>query len=594
MKINRSRIIAAIAFLCLLAGSLEIYDPVVPKDARTILRAIEKKTDLPVVKWAEAITGETIEKPTPHKAYEPGTVGAAMEKMMEEKEAEQAAQERITLKSIKFQGVTILGDMELKGIVDPFIGIPMSYEEMLEIGMAVETYYRQNNYLSRVILPPQDLTDGVLVVDVIESVFSKVEVEKELEDLPNTQAHVAALIQAQQPIGTPMKMQALDRALALANDVPGISVQGALRSGRDAGETELLLKLYKGRTRQAELSADTAGSRATGFIRMMASATWFNPNDLADLMSLVAVHTRGSDYARIAYSLPLGVEGWRMGVNASAMAYEVVVGMQGVLGSAGRAITQGVEFLYPLIRRDEHTATVTLTADNKKYVNTDATGRLSSDYGAKVVTAQVAGVYRDTNPGGSVGTYSVQMTQGTINLDGSPNQSADARSSNTAGAFAKVRVSGSWQEPLTTQTSAFISYTGQLANKNLDSSEKMQLGGMNGVRAYPTGEGSGSDGQLIQLELRHSLDSGLNLTAFYDWGQIWQQHDPLFPGGPLNNRNTYKGFGASVAYTNDDGVNFKATWARRQGHNPNPTDTGNDQDGTRDRNRFWLQIAVPF
>ena len=50
MKLTRSRIIAAIAFLCLLAGSLEIYDPVVPKDAGTVLRAIEDKTQLPVLK----------------------------------------------------------------------------------------------------------------------------------------------------------------------------------------------------------------------------------------------------------------------------------------------------------------------------------------------------------------------------------------------------------------------------------------------------------------------------------------------------------------------------------------------------------------
>jgi hemolysin activation/secretion protein len=174
------------------------------------------------------------------------------------------------------------------------------------------------------------------------------------------------------------------------------------------------------------------------------------------------------------------------------------------------------------------------------------------------------------------------------------NQATDKTGAKTAGSFDKIRVNGTWQQSITTQTSAFISYTGQLAGKNLDSSEKMQLGGMNGVRAYPTGEGSGSDGQLLQLELRHNLESGIALTGFYDWGQIWLQHDPTFPGGPMHNRNTYKGFGASVGYTNDDGVNFRATWARRQGHNPNPTQTGMDQDGTRDRNRYWLQVTVPF
>jgi len=594
VKFTWSRIIAAIAFLCLLAGSLEIYDPVMPKDAGKVLRAIEEKTSLPVTDWVESVTGIPVAKPMTRKAYEPGTVGAVMDKMLADKEAAEDAQALITLKKINFQGVTILGDMELKELVTRFINVPMSYEQMLDIGMTVESYYRQNNYLARVILPPQDLTEGVLMVEVIESVFSKVEIEQELADLPNTQQHVAAIIQAQQPTGEPLNTKSLDRALALANDIPGMSAQGSLRQGQQPGETELLLKLYQGRTRQEELTYDNGGSRSTGATRLMVVLNWFNPNDLADLLNVVAVHTQGSNYARLAYSLPVGTDGWRVGLNASAMSYEVVVGEQGMVGAVGRAVTQGMEWLYPLLRADDRSATVSLTADTKKFQNTSAQGLLMSDYQAQVLAAQVSGFYRDLNPGGGTGTYSLQLSHGNLNLDGSLSQATDATTTQTAGAFDKLRVSGSWQQALTTQTSAFVSYTGQLSDKNLDSSEKMQLGGMNGVRAYPTGEGSGSDAQLIQLELRQSLESGVNVAAFYDWGQVWLQHDPTYPGGPMHNRNTYKGFGASVAYTNDDGVNFKATWARRQGTNPNPTQTGNDQDGTRDRNRYWLQVTLPF
>ena len=598
MKLTRSRIIAAIAFLCLLAWSWDVYDPVMPKTAGTVLRAIEDTTDLPVTRWVESITGQTIAKPitkpAPHKAEPKTMVDAVMEKMLEQQEVEEAAKALMTLKNIKFTGVTILGDMELRGMVEPFLNTPMTYEQMLEIGMVVEQYYRKNNYLARAILPPQDLTDGVLTVEVIESVFSRVEIEQELADLPNTQAHVEAIIEAQQKTGEPLNTKSLDRALALANDLPGINVQGSLRQGREAGETELLLKMYQGRTRQAELTADNAGSRATGFMRVMASLTWFNPNDLADLLNVVAVHTRGSDYARLAYSLPVGTDGWRMGLNTSLMNYQVVVGEQGMVGAVGRALTKGMEWIYPLVRADDRSATVTLAAEAKQFQNTSAQGLLMSDYKAQVMSAQVAGFYRDLSPGGGTGTYSAQLTNGHINLDGSLSQQTDLNGPQTAGTFNKIRLNGTWQQALSTQTSIFTSYTGQLADKNLDSSEKMQLGGMNGVRAYPTGEGSGTDAQLIQLELRHQLESGINLSTFYDWGQVWIQHDPNFPGGPIHNRNTYKGFGASLGYTTSDGVNIKATWARKSGQNPNPTQTGNDQDGTRDRNRYWLQVTVPF
>ena len=590
MKLTRSRIIAAIAFLCLLAWSWDVYDPVMPKTAGTVLRAIGEKTDLPVTRWVEAITGQTIAKPAPIKAEPKTTVDAAMEKMLEQEEVEEAAKALMTLKNIKFTGVTILGAMELRGMVEPFLNTPMTYEQMLEIGMVVEQYYRKNNYLARAILPPQDLTDGVLTVEVIESVFSKVEIEQELADLPNTQAHVEAIIEAQQKTGEPLNTQSLDRALALANDLPGMSVQGSLRQGREAGETELLLKMYQGRTRQTELTVDNADSRSTGFMRVMASLTWFSPNDLADLLNVVAVHTRGSDYARMAYSLPVGFDGRRMGLNTSIMNYEVVVGEQGMVGAVGRAVTQGMEWIYPLLRADNRSATVTLAADSKQFQNTSAQGLEISDYKAQVMSAQVAGFYRDLSPGGGTGTYSAQLTNGHINIDGSSSQQTDLNGPQTAGTFNKIRLNGTWQHALSTQTSAFVYYSGQLADKNLDTSEKMQIGGMNGVRAHPTGEGSGSDGQLIQLELRHQLESGINLATFYDWGQVWIHHDSNFSGGPTNNQNTYKGFGASVGYTTSDGVNIKATWARKSGQNPSPAQTGKNQDGTRDRNRYWLQV----
>ena len=597
MKFTRSRIIAATVFLCLLGGSLDIYDPVLPKDAGTVMRAIENKTKLAVTDWLESITGTRIAggASVASKAGPKPLVDAAMDKVLEQKEVEEAAKALITLKHIQFEGVTILGDMELRGIVEPFLNTPLTYEQMLEIGMVVEQYYRKNNYLARAILPPQDLTDGLLTVDVIESVFSKVEIEQELEDLPNTQAHVEAIIQAQQPTGEPLNTRSLDRALALANDIPGMNAQGSLRQGRDAGETELLLKLYQGRTRQTELTMDNGGSRSTGAIRLMANLTWFNPNDLGDLLNLVAVHTQGSDYARLAYSVPVGTDGWRLGANASVMDYKVVVGDQGMVGAVGRAITKGLEWTYPLLRADDRSATLSLAADAKKFDNTSAQGLLMSDYQSKVLTAQVSGFYRDLNPGGGSGTYSVQLSNGDLDLTGSLSQQTDKNTTKTEGVFNKLRLNGTWQQAISTKTTAFVSYTAQLADKNLDSSEKMQLGGMSGVRAYPTGEGSGSEGQMIQLELRQQLENGINMAAFYDWGQVWLQHDPNYPGGPKDNVHIYKGFGASVGYTFDNGMTVKATWARKHGDNPNPNPiNGHDMDGTRDRNRYWLQLNLPF
>lgn len=42
------------------------------------------------------------------------------------------------------------------------------------------------------------------------------------------------------------------------------------------------------------------------------------------------------------------------------------------------------------------------------------------------------------------------------------------------------------------------------------------------------------------------------------------------------------------------GLNLKATWARRDGDNSNPTVNGRDQDGSLDKNRWWLTASLPF
>ena len=329
MTRNRSRALAAIAFLSLLAGSLDLYGSVVPTDAGTVLRASA-----------------------------PDTLGAAMDKVLAEKEAVEDGKALVALKNIQFKGLTILGDMELQELVSPYIGVPMSYEQMLDIGMAVETHYRKNNYLARAILPPQDLTDGVLTVEVIESVFSKAEVEQELADLPNTQQHVTHLIQVQQTTDEFISAKTLDRGVALANDSPSLRIQGPLRQGYEAAETELLLELYKGRTRQTELTADSGGSRITDAIRLLASMSWFDPKDLTDVFDSMAFHTRGSDYARLA-----------------------------------RVITQGFEMVYPLLGSDD-----------------DLT---------KVLSAQVEERYRDLNQVGFTDTYSVLILPVDSHLTGS-------------------------------------------------------------------------------------------------------------------------------------------------------------------------------
>jgi len=191
------------AFLCFLGAGLEMYDPVLPKVAGRTLRAIEEKTDLPLTHWTQTMASPQVVQALGLSSDGVGQLPQRQTLNNSQLEREQApgqptleeeASTLITLTSIQFQGVTILGDMELKGIVEPFIHTPMTYEKMLDIGMAVESYYRRNNYLARAVLPPQDLTGGVLMVEVIESVFTQIEIDATVEGATEHVVHQIAFV----------------------------------------------------------------------------------------------------------------------------------------------------------------------------------------------------------------------------------------------------------------------------------------------------------------------------------------------------------------------------------------------------------------
>jgi len=160
------------------------------------------------------------------------------------------------------------------------------------------------------------------------------------------------------------------------------------------------------------------------------------------------------------------------------------------------------------------------------------------------------------------------------------------------GNFTKFTYYLSRQQVITDSTSLYLSLSGQESNTNLDSSEKFYLGGAYGVRAYPTSEGAGDEGQLVNIELRHRLPYNLNLTGFYDWGHVTVNHDNAQNDSP--NSVDLKGAGLSLAWQGNSDQSLKLTWAHRLGNNPNPILNGDDQDGSHHTNRFWLQASMQF
>ena len=287
---------------------------------------------------------------------------------------------------------------------------------------------------------------------------------------------------------------------------------GRLAPGRSHSESDLVISLEDGPAVSGYVTFDDAGARFTGAERLIASASLNGPLRIGDRADGLLLHSEGSDYQRVAYSLPLGSRGIRFGANASHLTYDIVTRDFAALDAHGTSDTIGLEASYPLLRSRLKNVYLGLNVDNRQFDNASA-GLTTTHYETRTATLGLYGNSFDSFFGGGSNTASLAIVQGRVDLSGSPNEVIDAITTGTAGNFNKLRYSISRLQALTARLSTYASLSGQTASKNLDSSEKFYLGGPAGIRAYPQDEGSGPEGFLLNLELRAGLPENFGVTA---------------------------------------------------------------------------------
>lgn len=502
----------------------------------------------------------------------------------------------VVVRQVVFSGHRLLDDTQLQALAAPWLNQPLDAGALKQLQELVEDAYQRAGWLASVRMRRQDVTDGVLRLDIVEARFGGARIEGP-PPARVTAAQILAHVEAVQPQGAPFNSRAVDRALLLMDDLPGVAVTGNLVPGERDGSTALLLGLADEPAWAGTAQADNTGGRATGTERLTASLGWASPTGRADAAQLQLMATRGSRYARGGWSLPLGSHGLRANAFASLMNYRVTSPELAALDANGRSSSAGVGLSYPLVRGRAYNLNAGLQAERRRYANR-ASGTLSSRYGVDALSATLGGNLFDEVGGGGANSFSLQWVAGRVDLDGSPNAAADAQTAATAGRYHRLTLQASRQQALGDDLSLFVAATAQAANRNLDSSEKLYLGGASGVRAYPASEGGGSAGQTLSVELRHRLGERWLLTGFVDAGRVQVHKRATSPAGqPLGDGpNTYwlHGGGAAVAWQGPAGVSLTATVARRFGDHPAPAANGRDQDGSTPRTRLWLSASLAF
>lgn len=505
---------------------------------------------------------------------------------------------RILVTRFIVQGATLIPTGDLEALLKDRTGTEQSLDDLRNAAQTIADAYRERGYFARAFLPAQEVEDGAVRIQVVEGRFGKILRKDEATRADG--AFIEEVVGSRLTPGEPYSLAALERGLLLANDLPGVLVNGTLRAGSAPGTSDLGLDIQDTALLTAGVGADNAGTRATGLYQGNLSVSLNNASGHGDQITALALQSARLSYGQAGWSVPLGPDGWRAGVRASALRYRLGGPFKDLDGK-GMALTQGADLSYPLIRSAEESVHARLAYEHGRY-DDDLLGDAFHRKRVNKASVSVTGDRSDGWSGGGLTTYQIMVTAGVLDLSRLASDAAlDAESARTDGRFAKLSLDLRRDQAITDDLFLRGRFSGQWTNVNLDSSEQFALGGAYGVRAYPVNEGLGDSGFVANLELHRPITegwaAGLDLFGFVDAGLIRQNAKPWEgwnAGGDTPNSYPLFGAGIGAAYAVADNVGVSLTAAVPFGPNRGSDVPGHNQDGSRTDPWVWFTVTKMF
>jgi hemolysin activation/secretion protein len=221
-----------------------------------------------------------------------------------------------TINAIKWQDVTEFSWLE--AATAPFVGRCMGAQSLKRLRDYLTFSLLERGYItSRVVYPQQNLSTGLLVVQIIPG-------------------RVGNIVDAGEPIGhrwfalattagALLNRRDLDQTLENLRRLPSqADMRIDLLPGSALGESDLQLRHGTGARYQGSLTLDDAGSRSTGKNQLSANLGLDSPLGMYDYLTLSyntnadhANQSLGSRASGLQWSLPLGYASFSLGVNSS-------------------------------------------------------------------------------------------------------------------------------------------------------------------------------------------------------------------------------------------------------------------------------------
>lgn len=459
----------------------------------------------------------------------------------------QAQKIKFKLNGVILEGNHIYSTATLSQLYRNELHKTITVAELFNIVQGITNFYRNNGYiLSRAILPPQHVKNGIVHIRVIEGYIGNVTVTGKPYGASCLIERFGNRIKACRPL----ELSRMEKYLLLMNEVPGVSVRAVLAPAKkEVGAADLNL-VTQTNSITGYFSYDNYGTRYIGPQELTGNLAFNSIFFAGDATNITITKTpRGGEltYVDLNYNVPLNDEGvrWLLGrthAHTHPLFILTPVQIDGINNNYYTTV------YFPMIRT--RSQTLTLRA-GFNYLDTYVTSLDAQLYTDHVRSIDLGGSYNVADSWYGANLISADYREGLPILGyTSDTNLLTAKTSHPGGRanYAKFMLTASRVQGIKNSPMSFFALVqGQYTFNPLLSSEQFTFGGSQIGRGYDIAELIGDKGVAGSVELRWDqaigkfFISSVEPYLFYDAGEIWNYQ---FVGGiPRKQSATSTGVG---------------------------------------------------
>jgi hemolysin activation/secretion protein len=424
---------------------------------------------------------------------------------------------RFLVREIRFTPSEILKPEELEEIAKEFRGRQLTLTELQGVAERVNALYKAKGVVTaQAVIPPQDVSDGVVQVRLVEGRVGKLKVEG---NATTREGYVTSRLRLKP--AELVNLERLERAIVRYNRTNDTQMRAELKPGTELGTTDVYVTVTEPPRNELRLTLDNLGSPSTGRLREGINYTNRSLIGYRDALTVSDNQSIGHDGVSLDYSVPVNTWGGRLSYAYYDDSTAIKNGPLKTLNITGTSIARVLAFRQPLVVEEK--AQLDLLAGAKH--------RVTSNWIDAVFLQRTETT--DRNLGGEL-----QVAGGGGYWVGNLNRAWGHADVLTSTEYRIDRGSLRYTRDLAEGYSFRGNFNWQDSSvRLLPSSEQFFIGGEGSVRGYDLGAFAGDYGNALSLEFHHPLKQaspgggGLgNLQAtgffFFDYGKTYPFRPP--------------------------------------------------------------------